>query len=170
MTNEEPIRESTREERQARLDARIDREESRPKLLLISANRRKVLRLIRVGLIVFAFASIYYIRANFEFVKLPAESCTQISAFEPGVTLLVYTSPKPEDLVLGDVVMFKLDSQTVTYGRLSSPPGTGPDELVAAGGYWILGDNPKCPVDDSLSLGAIAPERIVGRVLFPLRF
>ena len=170
MTNEKPMHESTREERHARADARKEREESRPKLLSISAGRRKALRSIRVGLVIFALASLYYINTNFEFLRLPEDRCTQISAFEPGVTLLVYTSPKTEDLVFGDVVLFTLDSDAVTYGRLGTPPGAKEGELVSAGGYWILGDNPECPMDDSISLGAIPADRIVGRVLFPMRF
>lgn len=165
----ESPRESTREERQTRMDSRVDRDESRPKRLSVSSGRRKLLRWIRIGLVIFAFLAVYDIQANFEFVRLP-DSCSQIAAYSPGSVLLVNTQPDPENLVMGDVVMYSLNSGAITYGRLSPPPGAAPDTLLTGTGYWVLGDNPECPMEDSVSLGAIAPERIAGRVLFPLRF
>ncbi|MFT4710257.1 MAG: hypothetical protein ACI9D0_000102 [Bacteroidia bacterium] len=170
MTDESQPRGTTREERYARANAREEREHNRPKLSAIPSNRRKILRYIRLALIVFAFVALWDIQANFDFVRLPEEGCRPIAAYEPGVTLLVSRDPAAEDLVLGDIVMFTLDSGQISYGRLSTPPGLEAGQLLADSGYWILGDNPECPVDDSISLGAIAPERIVGRVLFPLRF
>lgn len=170
MTDEPQAGGSTREERYARADARKEREENRPKRMAIPSQRRKILRNIRLGLILFGLYSLWNIQANFDFVRLPEEGCRPIAAYEPGITLLVSIDPAPKDLVLGDIVMFSLDSGQISYGRLSTPPGLEVGQLLAESGYWILGDNPDCPVDDSVSLGAIAPERIVGRVLFPLRF
>ena len=170
MTEEPRPDGSTREQRFARADARQEREQNRPMRLAISSNRRKILRYVRLGLVLFGLYALWDIQANFDFVRLPEEGCRPIAVYEPGVTLLVSKDPSAEDLVLGDIVMFTLDSGQVSYGRLSTPPGLGAGELLADSGYWILGDNPDCPVDDSVSLGAIAPDRIVGRVLFPLRF
>jgi hypothetical protein len=117
--------------------------------------------------VLFAFLAVYNICTNFEFVKLPVGG-QPIAAYEGGMTLLVHTDPDTNDLVLGDVVMFSLDSGAATFGRLCPPPGTGGDVVTTDTGYWILGDNPAVEYVDSISLGAISPERIVGRVLFPL--
>ncbi|MDG1499801.1 MAG: S24/S26 family peptidase [Planctomycetota bacterium] len=170
MTDEPQVWGSTREDRHARALARQQREENRPKRMAISHKRRKILRYIRLGLVMFGLYALYSIQSNFDFVRLPEEGCRPILAYEPGITLLVSIDPAAKDLVLGDIVMFTLDSGQISYGRLSTPPGLEAGQLLTESGYWIVGDNPDCPADDSISLGSIAPERIAGRVLFPLRF
>jgi len=172
MTNEQPTEGSSREQRYARADARAEREANRPKRMALSTKRRKILRWIRIGLVVFAFGALWDIMNHFEFVRLPdgPGECSQILAYEPGITLLVSKDPDQEDLNLDDVVMFSLESGQLTYGRISTPPGLESGNIMAETGYWILGDNPECRTADSTSLGAISFDRIVGRILFPLRF
>lgn len=143
-------------------------EKVRPPKPRIGVRRRKILFWIRVGVVLVAFGALWHLSQRFELVKLPEDSCSPLTSFEPGISLLV--DRQPEALYLDDAVLFELPGGALGLGRITTPPGSPPGTLSTQAGYWILGNAPDCDAPDSQEHGAIAREAIVARVLFPLRF
>ena len=129
---------------------------------------KRVVFWARIGVVLVAFLGFWYLSQRFEMVKLPEDACSPLVSFEAGVSLLV--DRRPEKLYLDDAVLFELPDGALGLGRICVPPGMPPGTLRTEAGYWILGDAPDCDTPDSQEYGAIAPEAVAARVLFPLQF
>lgn len=142
--------------------------ETKPQRAPFGRKRRKVIFWIRIGVVVFSLFVLWQLSQRFELVKLGEDNCSPLSSFMPGVSLLV--DRKPEKLFLDDAVLFEFPGDGLGLGRISLPPGSAPGTLRTESGFWILGDAPECHTPDSRDHGIVAPERIVARVLFPIKF
>ncbi|MDF1797894.1 MAG: S24/S26 family peptidase [Planctomycetota bacterium] len=132
--------------------------------------RRRLLRNLRLVVIAIAAITFGYLYRRYELLAVPEEACSPIAGIEPGTHLLLDTEPTPEHLYLGDLVVYELPTGEVSYARISPPPASEPGTIRTDGGYWLLGDNPTCPIPDSRAHGTFPLEAIAARVLFPLRF
>ena len=126
--------------------------------------------LLRRGVLVVAIVGLVYLYKRYELLGIPEGQCSPMLGIEPGMTLLLDRRPVDEHLYLGDLVIYELPDGKVSYARISRPPGTEPGTRRIEAGFWLLGDNPDCPLPDSRSEGVFPLESISARVLFPLRF
>ena len=132
--------------------------------------RKRLLRSLRLVVLVVAAVGFGYLYQRYELLGTSAQACSPVLGIEPGTKLLIDRRPVDEHLYLGDLVVYRLATGEVTYGRITSPPGAPVGTRRTDAGFWILGDNPDCPLPDSRSEGILPLDAIEARVLFPLRF
>jgi hypothetical protein len=124
-----------------------------------------ILRRLRFAIYVMLIVLLGYSKWRYDLIRLPEGGISPLLAFNPGTRLVVdmQTSTVHE----GDAVFYRLDDGTWLLGRLQAPPASAPKavwEACEAGSYWIRKEREECPGQDSLILGPIAPENLVGRV------
>jgi hypothetical protein len=126
-----------------------------------------ILRRLRIVVYSVVALMAIYLVLRFDVVRLPSEGVSPLREFPPGARLLLdrYFTP----LAVGDAVLFEGGPDELLLGRVAVPPPSAPEDYwqaLAAGALWIRTDRLDIPVQDSLTLGPIEPERIRARVSF----
>lgn len=138
------------------------------RLRRLNTKRSLWIKRMRYAALAVAILGFYLIASRYELLQLPAESCSPIQAFEPGDHLLI--DRNPPQLFLGDEVFFRTPEGELALGRIEVPPGTPEGTERVERGYWVVRDATNCSTPDSQSLGPVADDAIIARVLFNLRF
>jgi signal peptidase I len=74
----------------------------------------------------------------------------------------VFAVKRPRRIRVGDIVVFEMQPGFEVVKRVADPPA-GTD------GLWLLGDNPEAGSVDSKSLGPIALDRVIARLVVRYR-
>jgi signal peptidase I len=90
--------------------------------------------------------------------EIAGESMTP--ALSPGDW--VFAVKRPRRIRVGDVVVFEMHPGFEVAKRVAEAP-------AGIDGLWLLGDNPQAGSVDSRSLGLIAPDRVIARLLLRYR-
>lgn len=121
------------------------------------AGQKRLKRALWRGTMIASLLGLGYLYWRYDTVRLPAEGCSPLLRYRAGSVLLV--DRRPDAYRVGDAVFC-----------------TGPDglllvaieELGDSGLCYVLTDDPDCPGTDSRSMGWIALEQCVGRVILSL--
>ena len=125
--------------------------------------RKRVLNLLRRGLIFYVGGCLLWMLWRFDVQRLPEGSCSPLLEVHPGAYLLVdKRSSRYDD---GDLVLFVDANDRILIGSIGTPPASVEPDGDAV---WIVTDNPECPGIDSRSLGPIPREQLRGRILFAM--
>jgi len=120
-------------------------------------------RLVVYGVLVLGVA---YFLWRYDVGSLPAEGCSPLIDLQPGDRILI--DRHPGVLNEGDAVLFRDPKGELYLGRAGTPPASAPEETwaaCAAGALWIEKERRDCPGPDSVLLGPLAREQVVGRVV-----
>lgn len=116
---------------------------------------------LRRGVLLYALGGVLYLSWRFEVQTLPREGVSPLVAYRPGAHLLV--DRRRLGAQPGEALLFRDDLGRLLLGRLAPMPA---GETRA--GLWLLADDEQAQLPDSRSLGPIAAERVVGRVVCAL--
>ncbi len=122
---------------------------------------RRVLAWVRRGVVLYAICAVLYLSWRFDLRTLPREGVTPLLEFRPGTHLLI--DQQSRAMHSGDALLFRDAQGRYLLARLAEKPNT-----EAKPGLWLLADNPGIALPDSTTLGPIAPEQVVGRVVCAL--
>ncbi len=131
----------------------------------MSVDKRTFVRYARYAVYAFVVVALGYLVLRFDMITLPEEGCSPLRSISPGDRLVV--DLWPGRLAEGDPVLFRDESGKLLLGKVGTVPETAPESYaaaVAAGAYWIVADDPRCPAPDSRALGPIDAEAIAGKV------
>lgn len=125
---------------------------------------RRVQRWVRNGVFLACGLGIAYLVWRFELVRLPRAGCSPLLRLAPG-DLLVFDT-RPPAYHTWDVVLFRGPRGELLLGELRpDTEGRGAPPAAARAHVWIRTDRAECPGTDSLQLGWIPREALVGRLL-----
>jgi hypothetical protein len=127
-------------------------------------NPRRVVALLRRGLILYTLLALGYLVWRFEVLTLPQAGCSPLTTVRPGAHLFVDGHARRYHE--GDMLLFRDGTGRVLLARVAPRPDSVAPGLGVAPGLWVLSDDPDCPSPDSRTLGPIPRERWAGRVLF----
>ncbi|HTF87927.1 MAG TPA: S26 family signal peptidase [Planctomycetota bacterium] len=122
---------------------------------------RRVLFWVRRGLWIYALCAVFYLFWRFDLQSLPRDAITPLLRFHPGARLLV--DRRNLDAREGQALLFHDEQGRLLLGDVGRAP-----ESETRPGLWLLADNPEVQGLDSRTLGPIAKERVVGRVVCAL--
>ena len=132
-----------------------------PAQVLGPSRARQILVWTRRAVLLYAVCGAVYLYWRFDVQSLPREGDSPLLAFRPGAQLLI--DRKHKDGRAGDVLLFRDELGRLLLGRVSAPPSP-----QTRAGVWLLADNPQVSLLDSRTLGPIARNHIVGRVVCAL--
>ena len=115
-------------------------------------------------MIAVAALGLLYLGKRFEVVSVPAEGCSPLYAYPPGTDLLV--DKRFGELREGDAVLFQVRPGALQFGRVRAMAEGDGGEWV----YTILGDDERCPIPDSSSLGDLPRSRVAARIILAMPF
>lgn len=124
----------------------------------------RIQRHLRWIVIAVAALGLLYLGKRFEVVTLPEEGCSPLFAYPPGTGLLV--DKRFGDLNEGDAVFFRVQAGALQIGRIRGIEQDSKGDPA----YSILGDDERCPIPDSSSLGTFPRDRVAARVILAMPF
>ncbi len=116
---------------------------------------------MRRFVLLYAICAVLYLSWRFDLRTLPPEGVTPLIEFRPGSHLLI--DQRGRAVHSGDALLFRDAQGRCLLARLVERPG--PESRP---GLWLLADNPGVALPDSTTLGPIAPEQVIGRVVCAL--
>jgi len=124
-----------------------------------------ILRRVRIAIYVLLIVVLGYYKWRYDLIRLPEGGQSPLAAYAPGSRLIV--DVQETEFEVGDAVLYRLEGGYWLMGRVGRPPASAPQQIwdaLEAGGLWVQKELPDCPGADSLILGPLAPEQVVGRV------
>ncbi len=122
---------------------------------------RRVFVWVRRAVLLYAIGAVLYLSWRFDLKTLPRAGVTPLSEFRPGTRLLI--DQRGRAAQPGDALLFRDAQGRCLLARLAAKPSA-----EGRPGLWLVADNPEIALPDSTSLGPIAPEKVVGRVVCAL--
>ncbi len=122
---------------------------------------RRVLIWVRRVVLLYVICAVLYLSWRFDLRTLPRTGVTPLLEFRPGSHLLI--DQRGRAVQAGDALLFRDEQGRCLLARLAAKPGT-----EGRPGLWLVADNPELALPDSTTLGPIAPEQVVGRVVCAL--
>ena len=122
---------------------------------------RKVFVWVRRVVILYAIGAVLYLSWRFDLKTLPRKGVTPLLEYRPGTRLLI--DQRGRAVQAGDALLFRDAQDRCLLARLGEKPVT---ELRP--GLWLLADKHEVALPDSTTLGPIAPEQVIGRVVCAL--
>lgn len=122
---------------------------------------RQILYWARRGVLLYALFGALYLNWRFDVQTLPREGLSPLMEYRPGCHLLI--DRRRLEGREGEALLFRDDLGRLLIGRVAEAPAA-----ETRPGIYLLADNPELALPDSRSLGPIAPQRIVGRVVCAL--
>ena len=123
-----------------------------------SLGQKRLKRVLWRGTMVASLLGLAYLFWRYDTLRLPAEGCSPLLRYRAGSVLLV--DRRPDVLRVGDAVFYAGSDEGVLLVAI--------EELGDSGLCYLVTDTPDCPGTDSRSLGWVALEQCVGRVMLSL--
>lgn len=120
--------------------------------------QKRLKRILWRGTMLASLVGLVFLYWRYDTVRLPAAGCSPLLRFRAGSWLLV--DRHPDDYRVGDAVFFERPDEVLLLVAIA--------ELGDSGLCYLATDDPECPGTDSRSLGWVALEHCVGRVILSL--
>ncbi|HED65824.1 MAG TPA: hypothetical protein ENJ09_09750 [Planctomycetes bacterium] len=131
----------------------------------------RLLARARIVLYVGLVGFVLYFQWRYDLTRLPPGGVSPLTDIQPGHRLVVdmhFRAPEP-----GAAVLYRGRGERLLLGRVSDPPESlAPEEAARCrdDARWIVKEVAEAAGEDSMLLGPISLERIVGRVVIVLPF